>query len=103
MRPEYDFRGGVSGKHFKAYREGHTVIIHQEDGATVVQEFKLEENTVVLEPDVFQYFPDSESVNHALRMLISLVPEKRKAIKKARRVRGDKAKPTSTQNRSANS
>ena len=34
MRPEYDFRGGVRGKHAHAYREGHTVTIHQEDGTT---------------------------------------------------------------------
>ena len=24
MRPEYDFRGGVRGKHYQAYRRGHT-------------------------------------------------------------------------------
>jgi hypothetical protein len=32
MRPEYDFRGGVRGKHYQAYRQGHTVTIHQEEG-----------------------------------------------------------------------
>jgi hypothetical protein len=79
MRPEYDFSKGVRGKHCKGYREGHTVTIHQEDGTTLIQEYKLEENTVVLEPDVYEYFSDSESVNRALRMLISLAPEKRKA------------------------
>ena len=29
MRPEYDFRGGVRGKHYQAYRRGHTVTIHK--------------------------------------------------------------------------
>lgn len=80
MRPEYDFRKGVRGKHYKAYREGHTVTIQQEDGTTLIQEYKLEENAVVLEPDVYEYFSDSESVNRALRVLISLTPEKRKVV-----------------------
>jgi hypothetical protein len=85
MQPEYDFSGGVRGKHHKAYREGHTVTIHKEDGSTIVQEFKLEKNAVVLEPDVKEYFPDSASVNQALRALIALIPEKRKTISKTRR------------------
>jgi len=24
LLPEYDFRGGVRGKHFRAYQQGHT-------------------------------------------------------------------------------
>ena len=35
MRPEYDFstmKGAVRGKYHKAYREGHKVVIHKEDG-----------------------------------------------------------------------
>lgn len=39
MRPEYDFRGGVRGKHAQTYRQGHTVTIHREDGTTTVQYF----------------------------------------------------------------
>lgn len=27
MRREYDFSGGIRGKHFEAYRKGHTVRI----------------------------------------------------------------------------
>ena len=38
MLPEYDFSSGVRGKHYKAYRQGHTVVIHKTDGTTVVQE-----------------------------------------------------------------
>jgi hypothetical protein len=76
LRPEYDFSKGVRGKHYQAYREGHTVTIHKKDGTTIIQEFKLEENAVVLEPDVREYFPDSESVNNALRSLIALIPGK---------------------------
>jgi hypothetical protein len=44
MRAEYDFSGGVHGKHGAAYHEGHTVTIHQKDGSTTVQNFKLEED-----------------------------------------------------------
>jgi hypothetical protein len=78
MLPEYDFRGGVRGKHFKAYRRGHTVTIHKSDGTTEVRYFKLEEGAVMLEPDVREYFPDSETVNNALRGLITLLPRKSK-------------------------
>src|SRR5437879_8848016 len=78
MRPEYDFRGGVRGKHYQAYRRGHTVTIHKTDGSTIVQHFTLEDGAVMLEPDVRAYFPDSESVNSALRCLIPLLPQKPK-------------------------
>ena len=76
MLPEYDFRGGVRGKHYQAYRQGHTVKIHQADGTTVVHYFTLEDGAVMLEPDVREYFPDSEAVNQALRSLIRLIPQK---------------------------
>jgi hypothetical protein len=79
MRPEYDFTGGVRGKHYKTLRQGYTVKVYQTDGTTLVQHFKLEEGTVVLEPDVRKYFPDSEAVNTALRCLIPLVANKRGA------------------------
>src|SRR6267143_92641 len=79
MRPEYDFRGGVRGKHYQAYRRRHTVTIHKTDGSKVVQHFTLEDGAVMLEPDVRAYFPDSESVNSALRCLIPLLPQKPKA------------------------
>ena len=44
--------GGERGKHFTAYQQGTNVIL--------------------LEPDVAEVFKDSESVNHALRMLLKL-------------------------------
>ena len=47
LRPEYDFSGGVRGKHYEAYRKGT--------------------NVVFLDPDVAQVFKDSASVNQALR------------------------------------
>ena len=59
MRPEYDFssmKRAVRGKYYKAYRSGHKVEIHQADGTTLVQYFKLEEGAVLLAPDVKKYF-----------------------------------------------
>ena len=52
MRPEYDFSGGVRGKHYAAYQQGTNVIL--------------------LDSDVTKIFRDSKAVNHALRMLINL-------------------------------
>jgi hypothetical protein len=57
MLKEYDFSKGVRGKYAKRYH--------------------LSSNIIVLEPDVAQYFPNSESVNQALRT-ISLLSKKRK-------------------------
>ena len=71
MREEYDFSGGVRGKHYKAYRKGHTVRINKSDGTTSMQHFTQEDGTVMLDPDIKVHFPDSESVNRALRLLIS--------------------------------
>ena len=50
MRGEYDIRGGVRGKYYERYQQGT--------------------NVVVLEPDIAAVFPNSESVNQALRLLI---------------------------------
>lgn len=74
MLPEYDFSGGVRGKHASEYRRGHSVTVRRKDGTTVVERFGPEEGSVVLDPDVRPYFPDSEAVNEALRGLIRLAP-----------------------------
>jgi len=52
MLDEYDFRGGDRGKYARRYAEGS--------------------NVVVLSPDVAEAFPDSESVNEALRALMDI-------------------------------
>lgn len=81
MLPEYDLKnmpGGVRGKYYKSYRAGHTVIINKADGTTVVQHFTLKEGAVSIEPDLREYFPDSEAVNKALRCLIPLLSKNRK-------------------------
>ena len=82
MRPEYAFstmKGGVRGKYYKAYREGHRVIIHKANGTHSVQYFKLEDGAVMLEPDVRRHFPTSDAVNKALRSLIEIAPGKNRA------------------------
>ena len=50
MPDEIDFSGGVRGKYAAAYRTGT--------------------NVVLLDADVMEQFPDSESVNAALRKLM---------------------------------
>ena len=80
MKAEYDFskmKGPARGKYLKAYRAGHKVEVHHADGVTSVQLFKLEDGAVMLEPDVRKYFPNSDSVNKALRSLIQCVSSKR--------------------------
>ena len=81
IRDEYDFTGGIRGKHYRAMQSGYTITIHQPNGETVVKEVKPQEGGVVLAPDVREYFPDSESVNTALRSLIKLIPRKRHRAK----------------------
>jgi hypothetical protein len=71
MREEYDFSDGVQGKHYRAYRRGHTVRICKKDGTASVRYFTQEDGAVMLDPDVKACFPDSESVNDALRSLMT--------------------------------
>jgi hypothetical protein len=55
LRPEYDFskmRSGVRGKY--------------------VDRYQARTNIVLLEPDVAQAFPTSDSVNEALRLLMQI-------------------------------
>lgn len=84
MRAEYEFTGGIRGKHYRTMQAGYTIMIHKADGTTVVKEVKPKEGLVILEPDVQEYFPNSEAVNNALRCLIPLLPRKRKAKRKGR-------------------
>jgi len=52
MRAEYDFSGGVRGKYVDKYRRGT--------------------NVVLLDPELAEAFPDSKSVNDALRALVAI-------------------------------
>jgi len=59
MLPEYDFSNGIRGKYARRYAEGT--------------------NIVVLSPDLARIFPDSESVNRALRALVEVARQSVKA------------------------
>jgi hypothetical protein len=80
MRGEYDFSHGVRGKHHRTMQGGYTITVHKADGTTIVKDVAPKKNAVLLEPDVQAHFPDSKSVNKALRCLIPLVPKKRRAL-----------------------
>ena len=58
LREEYDFSGGVRGKHHRAYHRGT--------------------NIVLLEPDVAEVFRDSAAVNRALRVIAQAAREQAK-------------------------
>jgi len=58
MLAEYDFSGGERGKYAKRFAEGTNII--------------------VLDPDVAVLFPDSRTVNEALRALSKIADRQRK-------------------------
>ncbi|MFO0061143.1 MAG: hypothetical protein ACK57O_09735 [Planctomyces sp.] len=70
MMEEYDFSTSVRGKHYKSWRAGHTVVVTKADGSIEQRHFTLQDGAVMLDPDLRARFPDSESVNMALRSLV---------------------------------
>ena len=80
MRAGYDFTVGVRGKHFRAMQSGYTVTVRRTDGTTLVTEVMPKKGVIILDPDVREYFPDSDSVNAALRGLIQLIPDRNRTI-----------------------
>lgn len=86
IRAEYDFSKAERGKFHRPLDKGYTVNINKKDGTSEVKQYVLTEGVILLAPDVAEYFPDSESVNEALRSLIQLmdkVPAKKYRQKKA--------------------
>ncbi len=73
MRAEYDFSKAERGKFYRPLDKGYTVRMTKKDGTVEVNHYMLAEGAVLLAPDVAEYFPDSESVNEALRSLIQLM------------------------------
>jgi hypothetical protein len=84
MLPEYNLaeKQGVRGKYYRAYRQGHTVAVHHEDGTTTTTHYTPDKDAIVLDPDVQAYFPNSEAVNNALRSLITLIPKEQKVSRR---------------------
>ncbi len=68
MRTEYDFSGAVRGKYFERYKQGS--------------------NIVKLDPDVFEVFSTSDSVNSALRLLASVARKRVPVAKHGSRRKG---------------
>ncbi len=60
MRPEYDFKNGVKGKYAKRFSKGS--------------------NVVVLDADLIESFPDSNSVNDALRVISKIAKRKKRKV-----------------------
>ena len=85
MRPEYDFRGGVRGKHYKDLSKEYTTVVHHKDGSKTVTHYRPIPGMIPLAPDVRAYFPDADAVNAALRGLITLIPAKPRTAQKAQR------------------
>lgn len=71
MQKEYDFSKGVRGKY--------------------VQRLAAGSNIVVLAPDVAELFPNSESVNEALRALVNIAQRQAKPSTKRNRAKATKA------------
>lgn len=46
MRPEYDFRSAMRGRHYRPLHEGYTVEIHKADGTTVIEHHGPEKSAV---------------------------------------------------------
>jgi len=65
MRPEYDFSGGIRGKHAARYAKGT--------------------NIVVLDPDVAEAFPNSAAVNEILRALMPIIGRRRRPSSREKR------------------
>lgn len=62
MRPEYDFRGAVRGKHHRKLDKGYTIEIHQPDGTTIVEQHKLDEKlSLVEEIDAWEAASDEDA------------------------------------------
>lgn len=76
MLTEYDFSKGIRGKHHQQYKQGHKMTIHYADGTKNTTSIEPDDDMIILDADVKQYFPDSESVNSTLRSLIKLIPKK---------------------------
>jgi len=78
MQDEYDLAGkkGIRGKYSKSYSSGHSVRVY--DGNKLVRD----DYFAAIDPSVREYFPDSKSINKALKDLIALIPEERSSVNK---------------------
>ncbi len=71
-RAEYEFSGGVRGKHIARLKNGHKTIVKKRSG--LIETYVT--RPVILDRDVQSVFKDSEAVNRALRKLIEDAPNR---------------------------
>src|SRR3989454_8829633 len=76
MRPEYDFRGGVRGKHYQAYRRGHNGTIHKNQGSQKGEHLPPPEGAGLFEAKPRAHFPPPQAVESPLPCLFFLLPHK---------------------------
>lgn len=77
LRPEYDLaklKGGVRGKYYQRARAGT--------------------NLVLIEPELANVFPDTDSVNRALRLLVDTAEAAADHTRRARPAPNKRLKPT---------
>ncbi len=60
------------------------MTIYHADGSTTTETLQIHPGLVLLDRDVQQYFPDSATVNRALRGLIALIPKGPPPVDEAR-------------------
>ena len=71
MLPEYDLSAAFRSKYPEAMRHGYTTTVHHPDGtATQTFHLPLPEGAIMLDPDLWAYFPDSATVNQVLHLLV---------------------------------
>ena len=67
MRAEYDFSKAERGKFYRPLDKGYTVHVQKKDGMVEVNHYTLAEGTVLLAPDVLEYFPiRNQSTRHCV-------------------------------------
>ena len=76
MRAQYNFSSGERPRYDTKYPEGAVITVHR-DGRKASKKRIENKALVVLDADVSKVFPDTRSVNSALRHLIAAVPKKR--------------------------
>ena len=84
LRPEYDLSilgGGMRGKYYRQVKAGS--------------------NLVLIEPDLTRTFPDEQSVNQALRILLHAASAVTRGLRRRRTAPNKRMQPTRKQTRAA--
>jgi hypothetical protein len=77
MLPNYDFSKGEKPNYAKKFSGGAVITIHSSNGKSSKKKIIQKQSLVILDADVSKVFPDTKSVNSALRHLIAALPKNR--------------------------